>query len=211
MNTHRRADANGAALECSGVSKSFGSVAAVSALNLSVEEGRTLALLGPSGCGKTTTLRLVAGFERPDEGEIRIGGRLVSSPTAVVPPERRRIGMVFQEGALFPHLTVKQNVAYGLRKDADRADRVAAALELVGLSDMGRRLPHELSGGQQQRVALGRALAPRPSLLLMDEPFSNLDAKLAQQLRRDVAEIVRDSGVNYDICYPRPGGCPAGR
>ena len=190
-----RTDGSGAALECSGVWKSFGRVPAVAGLELSVAEGRILALLGPSGCGKTTTLRLIAGFERPDEGEVRIGDRRVSSPTTVVPPERRNIGMVFQEGALFPHLTVEQNVAYGLRKYADRAERIAAALDLVGLSELGSRLPHELSGGQQQRVALGRALAPGPSLLLMDEPFSNLDAKLAQQLRRDVAEIVRDSGV----------------
>ena len=183
------------ALQCAGVVKRFGEVVAVAGLNLAVESGRILALLGPSGCGKTTALRLIAGFEQPDEGEIIVGGRVISSPTGSLPPEKRRIGMVFQEGALFPHLTVEQNIGYGLRKDNDRAGRVAEAMELVGLSGMRRRMPHELSGGQQQRVALGRALAPRPDILLLDEPFSNLDAKLRDQLQRDVVGILHASRV----------------
>ena len=185
----------GVVLECAGVSKSFGSVRAVAGLNLAVKSGRILALLGPSGCGKTTTLRLIAGFEQPDAGEILVGGRVVSSAAGLLPPEKRRIGMVFQEGALFPHLTVEQNVGYGLSKDADRSVRISEALELAGLSGMRRRMPHELSGGQQQRVALARALAPRPEILLLDEPFSNLDAKLREQLRHDVVAILRASGV----------------
>ena len=186
---------DGFALRCAGVVKRFGAVTAVDGLDLAVPPGTILALLGPSGCGKTTALRLIAGFERPDAGEIIVGGRVVSSAAGWLPPEKRRIGMVFQEGALFPHLTVEQNVGYGLRKDAGRANRIAEALELVGLSAMRRRLPHELSGGQQQRVALGRALAPRPDILLLDEPFSNLDAALREQLKDDVAEILRASGA----------------
>ena len=183
------------ALRCSGVTKNFGAVQAVAGLHLAVRSGHILALLGPSGCGKTTTLRLIAGFEHPDEGEICIGGRVVSTASGSLPPEKRRIGMVFQEGALFPHLTVEQNVGYGLKKNADRETRIEEALKLVELSGMRQRMPHELSGGQQQRVALGRALAPRPDILLLDEPFSNLDAKLSEQLRRDVADILRASGV----------------
>ena len=183
------------ALECTNIVKRFGEVEAVAGLSLSLGRGSILCLLGPSGCGKTTTLRLIAGFEQPDSGEIAIGGRVVNSRNNSLPPEKRRIGMVFQEGALFPHLSVEQNVAYGLRKEAARSSRIGEALELVGLSQMRRRLPHELSGGQQQRVALARALAPEPDILLMDEPFSNLDAKLREQLQREVVDILHASGV----------------
>ena len=181
------------ALECRGLIKRFGGVEAVAGLHLSVKRGQILALLGPSGCGKTTSLRLIAGFEQPSEGSIVIGGRTMSTPGIAVPPEQRRVGMVFQEGALFPHLSVEQNIGYGLPKDAGRKRRVDEMLDLVGMSGLGGRMPHELSGGQQQRVALARALAPRPEVLLLDEPFSNLDAKLREQVRRDVMAILRAS------------------
>jgi iron(III) transport system ATP-binding protein len=176
-------------LELREVSRAFPGVAAVDRLSLDVGAGRIGCLLGPSGSGKTTVLRLIAGFERPDAGEVLAGGELLSGPGHWVPPERRRIGMVFQDFALFPHLDAFGNVAFGLRTaDAGaRRRRAQELLELVGLAAEARRLPHELSGGQQQRVALARALAPRPRLVLLDEPFSNLDAdvrmELAQQLR----------------------------
>src|SRR5215831_9960150 len=153
---------------------------AVDNLTLALAKGEILSLLGPSGCGKTTTLRLIAGFERPDAGVVEIGSKIMTDATTFIPPERRGVGMVFQEYTLFPHLTAGENIAFGLRKlrSPSRAQRLAEMLEVVGLTPFAHRYPHELSGGQQQRVALARALAPRPSLLLLDEPFSNLDANL---------------------------------
>jgi iron(III) transport system ATP-binding protein len=156
-----------------------------------VQQGEVLVLLGPSGCGKTTTLRLIAGFEVPDAGQLEIGGRLAAGPGICLPPEERRVGMVFQSYAIFPHLTVGGNVAYGLNRVQVRAGRIQEVLALVGLSGFESRMPHELSGGQQQRVALARALAPRPEVLLLDEPFSNLDAGRRVQVRQEVREILK--------------------
>jgi iron(III) transport system ATP-binding protein len=167
---------------------------AVDGLSLRVAEGEILALLGPSGCGKTTTLRLIAGLESPDAGTITLRGQVVAGPGRAVPPEERGIGIVFQDYALFPHLTVADNVAFGLARAARRS-RVEPVLDLVGLGGFGPRYPHELSGGQQQRVALARALAPAPALMLLDEPFSNLDADLRAQMRDEVERILRTSGT----------------
>ena len=175
------------------ISKSFDDVRALDDVSLELEAGTMLALLGPSGCGKTTALRLISGFERPDEGTVEVNGRRVASPTSMVPPERRRVGLVFQDLALFPHLTVRANVAYGIRRDPDHRVRTDELLELVGLSGDGERMPHELSGGMQQRVALARALAPRPDVLLLDEPFSSLDQAMRTQLRAEVREILREA------------------
>jgi iron(III) transport system ATP-binding protein len=179
----------------SGVSRSYGPVRAVRDLNLEVKRGEILALLGPSGCGKTTTLRLIAGFESPDSGTVKVGGRTVAGPSVNRPPERRRVGMVFQDYALFPHLSVEQNVAYGLKNYKKRKGRVAEVLALAHLDGLGDRMPHELSGGQQQRVALARALAPEPAVVLMDEPFSNLDAGLRARVRSEIREILREARV----------------
>ncbi|HEX6291790.1 MAG TPA: ABC transporter ATP-binding protein [Herpetosiphonaceae bacterium] len=170
---------------------------AVDNLSLKVGDGELLVLLGPSGCGKTTTLRMIAGFERPERGTIRIGDELVAGERAWVPPERRGVGIVFQDYALFPHLTVAQNVAFGVLRLSrrEREQRVASALATVDLSEYAARYPHELSGGQQQRVALARAMAPQPRLLLLDEPFSNLDLELRVALRYEVRAIVRRAGI----------------
>ena len=174
--------------------KRFGDVVAVDDVSLELRSGEFLGVLGPSGCGKTTLLRLVAGFERPDVGGIEIDGRVVAGPRRHVPPEGRRIGMVFQESALFPHLDVGGNIGFGLPRRG-RETRVAELVALVGLAGLQQRMPHELSGGQQQRVALARALAPDPALILFDEPFSSLDATLRAQLRGEVRDILRTAGA----------------
>ncbi|MBX3015562.1 MAG: ABC transporter ATP-binding protein [Caldilineaceae bacterium] len=186
-------------VRCEHLRKLFSRTPAVYDCNLAVYSGEILALLGPSGCGKTTTMRLIAGFEHPDAGTVTIGGRVVASPQLFVPPEQRQVGMVFQNYALFPHLNVADNLCYGLPRGAERQNRMAAVLELVGLRGMERRMPHELSGGQQQRVALARALAPQPQVLLLDEPFSGLDAGLRDQVRGEVARILRESGATVIV------------
>ena len=176
------------------VTKRFGETTAVDGASLCVERGAVVALLGPSGCGKTTLLRLIAGFERPDAGTVAVAEREVAGAGTWIAPEQRRVGMVFQDYALFPHLTVAENVGFGLPRRA-RAARVAELLAIVGLGDLGRRYPHELSGGQQQRVALARALAPSPELVLLDEPWSNVDPFLRESLRAEVSEVIRPLGV----------------
>jgi iron(III) transport system ATP-binding protein len=174
------------------VTKRYGAVTAVDEVSLDVEQGQLLAVLGPSGCGKSTLLRAIAGLVRVDAGTIEAGGRRVAGPGVWVPPERRAIGMVFQDSALFPHLSVEDNVAFGLpRRARDRQPRAAEALALVGLEGLADRFPHELSGGEQQRVALARALAPRPVAVLLDEPFSHLDRNLRVRVRDETVAALR--------------------
>lgn len=183
------------ALQCTNLGKSFGNIIALDSVDLTVRVGGLLALLGPSGGGKTTLLRLVAGFETPDNGAIHIKGQIVADAQTFVEPEARQVGMVFQDYALFPHLNVADNIAFGLKRDKQKRRRVDDMLTLVGLDGFGKRMPYELSGGQQQRVALARALAPGPDIVLLDEPFSNLDTTLRAQVRADVRDILREAGT----------------
>ncbi len=184
-------------LELDNVSHAYGHQAVVADLSFALDEGEIGCLLGASGCGKTTVLRLIAGFEQPTAGAIRLRDETVGSPTRQVPAEQRRIGMVFQDYALFPHLSVEDNIDFGMAgaTPAERHARVRELLDIVGLIGHGEKFPHELSGGQQQRVALARALAPRPHLLLLDEPFSNLDVQLRERLSLEVREIIKKSGT----------------
>jgi iron(III) transport system ATP-binding protein len=183
-------------LVASGLSRSFGGAPVVNDVSLEVAAGQVTCLLGPSGCGKSTTLRMIAGVERPDSGTIRIDGRTVCGDGVLVPPEARSVGLMFQDFALFPHLTVAQNVAFGLSGDRmAKARRVDELLGRVNLSGYGPKHPHQLSGGEQQRVALARALAPRPKVMLMDEPFSGLDNRLRDGIRDTTLEVLKEEGT----------------
>ena len=178
-----------------GLRVAFGANEVLRGVSCSVDAGDLLAVVGPSGCGKTTLLRAVAGFVRPSAGTVSVGSRVLAGQGAFVPPHLRRVAVVPQEGALFPHLTVAANVGFGLPRAERRGPRVASLLELAGLSGLGDRMPHELSGGQQQRVAVARALAPSPDVVLLDEPFSALDAALRASLRADVRDLLRAAGT----------------
>ena len=180
-------------LEVRGLTKQFDGTPVLSGIDLTVDKGSSVTLLGPSGCGKTTLLRTIAGLERPNSGTVSLGSRILTDSEEFVAPERRKIGMVFQDWALFPHLDVATNVAYGLPKETEgRSGVIEETLEMVGLAGFGRRMPSTLSGGEQQRVAIARAIAPRPDALLMDEPFSNLDAGLRAAVRSETRALLRD-------------------
>ncbi len=184
-------------LNLENVSHRFGDLLAVDDVTLSVAPGEIVCLVGPSGCGKSTLLRVAAGLEPLQQGRVTIGSKTMADGSVTVPPEQRNVGLVFQDYALFPHLTVRDNIAFGLRdmSAAERSARTGRALERTGLQRWADSFPHELSGGEQQRVALARAIAPRPRVVLLDEPFSGLDAQLRHQVRDDAARILRDSGV----------------
>ena len=185
-------------LSLSGIEKHYGNIPAAVDVTLDVHLGELLVLLGPSGCGKSTLLRLISGLEAPDHGRISSNGRVLSDASTLVPPEERKISLVFQDNALFPHMTVCDNVAFGLHKHeaGTRSRRVGEVLDMVRLTDVAGRYPHELSGGQQQRVALARALAPQPTVVLLDEPFSDLDRTLRIALRDEVREVLKANGTS---------------
>ena len=184
-------------LEITGIQHAYNGRRVLSDFSLTLARGQIGCVLGPSGCGKTTALRCIAGFEKIAAGRVAVNGAEVSSPRRSVPPEERRIGMVFQDYALFPHLTVAANVGFGLHRlpAPERERRIAQTLEIIGMTRSGRRYPHELSGGQQQRVALARALAPQPELLLLDEPFSNLDVDLRERLGLEIRDILKQQDM----------------
>ena len=184
-------------LSIAGVSKDFGPETAVEEVSMEVKRGELLTFLGPSGCGKTTTLRMIAGLEEPTRGTITLAGETVADGNAFVPPERRDVGIVFQNFALFPHLTVRENIAFGLEDESEAAtrERVDELLDLVDMPNHGEKTPDQLSGGQKQRVALARSLAPEPDVLLLDEPFSNLDVRLRVEMREEVRRILKAAGV----------------
>jgi len=183
------------AIICEDIVKSYGDEEALKGISLRVPEGSFFALLGPSGCGKTTMLRVLAGLETPDAGTISIGGKTFNDESTFVPPEKRNVALVFQDYALFPHMTVEENVGYGCKCKSNKCDRVEEVLELVGMKGVKDRMPHEVSGGQQQRIALARALASDPDVVLLDEPFSNLDEQMRVRIREDVRDILKQAGV----------------
>ena len=183
-------------IECRKLIKNYGTLTAVSDISLHLREQEFISILGPSGCGKSTLLRLIAGLEVPSAGQVFLKDKEISGKKISLPPERRRFGMIFQDFALFPHLSVEGNIAFGVNGSAsEKQQRVKELLKLVSLPHLAKKMPHEISGGEQQRIAVARALAPRPRLILMDEPFSNLDYQLRQQLRRDIRKILKHEGV----------------
>jgi len=183
-------------IECRNLTKSYGVLEAVSDFSLHLEEHEFLSILGPSGCGKSTLLRLIAGLEVPSRGQVLLEKREISGEKIILPPERRKFGMIFQDFALFPHLSIEKNIAYGVNGSrSEKQKRVVELLKLISLQHLASKMPHQISGGEQQRIAVARALAPRPRLILMDEPFSNLDYQLRLQLRREIRGILKHEGV----------------
>lgn len=180
------------ALVTTGLTRRFGDVLAVDDVNITVHPGTLTAILGPSGCGKTTVLRIIAGLERADSGTVHLSGSAVQGPGLYLPPERRGVGLVFQDNVLFPHLTIAKNIGYGVPRHL-RSASTTRLLELVGLADLSSRMPHEVSGGQQQRAALARTLATDPRIILLDEPFSQLDSHLRERIRRDMVDTIRQT------------------